>query len=97
MQGIIRTIRSGIEERQGVNINATQPLWPWIGEHARFLVTRVKVVSDGKTAHSRLKGKSAKVHGKMFGEEILRNRKSSHGKLTCMCEDGVCGDFIVGD
>ena len=97
MQGIIRTIRREIEERQGVNINATQPLWPWIGEHARFLVTRVKVVSDRKTARERLKGKSAKVQGKMFAEEILRNRRSSHRKLTCMCKDGVYVDFIVGD
>ena len=53
------------------------------------------VVADGKTAQERLKGKSGKVQGKMFAEEILLNRKSSHRKLTCMCEDAVYGDFIV--
>ena len=44
----------------GVKIDATHSIWPWIAEHAGFLLTRFEVGRDGKTAYERLKGKSAK-------------------------------------
>ena len=60
VQGMIRTIRSDIEGRWGVKIDATHSIWQWIAEHAGFLLTRFEVGRDGKTAYERLKGKSAK-------------------------------------
>ena len=91
-QGMIRTIRSAIEEM-------------WEGEDRRdtlcvavdrptriFLSTRFKVGSDGQTAYERLKGKSAKLPGLPLAEGILlkrRRAKRPHGKLTCTWEDGV--------
>ena len=39
VQGMIRTIRSDIEGRWGVKIDATQSIWPWIAEHAGFFLT----------------------------------------------------------
>ena len=47
---------------------------------------------DGKTAYERLKGKSAKVQGMTFAEEILWKRKREGGplgKLTGMWKDGI--------
>ena len=86
VQGMIRTIRSDIEGRWGVKIDATHSIWPWIAEHAGFLLTRFEVGRDGKTAYERLKGKSAKVQGIAFAEGILWKRKRAGGplgKLTC--------------
>ena len=92
VQGMIRTIRSDIEGRWGVKIDATHSIWPWIAEHAGFLLMRFEVGRDGKTAYERLKGKSAKVQGMAFAEGILWKRKRAGGplgKLTCMWEDGI--------
>ena len=104
---MIRTIRSDIEGRWGVKIDATHSIWPWIAEHAGFLLTRFEVGRDGKTAYERLKGKSAKVQGMSFAEGILWKRKRKGGplgKLTCMWEDGIylgvkatIAEIIVGN
>ena len=51
VQGMIRTMRSDIEGRWGVKIDATHSIWPWIAEHAGFLLTRFEVGRDGKTAY----------------------------------------------
>ena len=79
VQGMIRTIRSDIEGRWGVKIDATHSIWPWIAEHAGFLLTRFEVGRDGNTAYERLKGKSAKVQGMAFAEGILWKRKRAGG------------------
>ena len=75
-----------------MKIDATHTIWPWIAEHAGFLLTRFEVGRDGKTAYERLKGKSAKVQGMSFAGRIWWKRKRAGGplgKLTCMWEDGV--------
>ena len=92
VQGTIRTIRSDIEGRWGVKIDATHSIWPWIAERAGFLLTRFEVGRDGKTSYERPKGKSAKVQGMAFAEGILWKRKRAGGplgKLTCMWEGGI--------
>ena len=87
-------------------LQAVHSILPRIAERARFLCTRFEVGRDGKTAHERLEGKSAKVQVLMFGEGVSwkwKRRGSPLGKLTRMWEDGVClgvkgttGDIIVG-
>ena len=81
VQGMIRTIRSDIEGRWVVKVDATHSIWLWIAEHAGFLLTRFEVGRDGKTAYERLKGKSAKVQGIAFAEEILWKRTRAGGPL----------------
>ena len=77
VQGVIRTIRSDIEGRWRVKIDATHSIWPWIAEHAGFSLTRFEVGRDGTTAYERLKGKSAKVQGMALAEGILWKQKAS--------------------
>ena len=75
-----------------MKIDATHSIWPWIAEHAGFLLTRFEVGRDGKTAYERLKGTSAEVQGMAFAEVIFWKRKRAGGllgQLTCMWEDGV--------
>ena len=43
VQGMIRTVRIETEERWRVEIDATHSVWPWIAEHAGFLLTRFEV------------------------------------------------------
>ena len=63
VQGMIRTIRSTIEEHWEVRIGVAHSVWSWIAEQSGIVPTRFEVGRDGKTAHGRLKGKSAKVQG----------------------------------
>ena len=84
VQGMIRTIRSDIEGRWGVKVDATHSIWPWIAEHAGFLLMRFELERDGKTACETLKGKSAKVHGmawhslkESFGRESERTAREA--------------------
>ena len=70
VQGMIRTIRSAIEENWEVTIDVAHSVWPWIAEQAGFFLTRFEVGRDGKTAHERLKGESAKVQGMSFAEGV---------------------------
>ena len=51
VQGMIRMIRNDIEGRWRVKIDATHSIWPWIAEHAEFLLTRFEVGRDGKTTY----------------------------------------------
>ena len=100
VQEMIRTIRSDIEGRWGVKIDATHSIWPWIAEHAGLLLTMFEVGRDGKTAYERLKGKSAKVQGMAFAEGILWKRKRTGDRsgnyvhvggwhlLRCQSDDG---------
>ena len=71
VQGMIRTIRSSIEDKWEVKIKTSHPIWPWIAEHAAFLLSRFEVGRDGKTAYERVKGKAAKVQGMSFAEGVL--------------------------
>ena len=58
-----KTLRNKLED--------VHSIWPWITEHAGFLLTKLDVWRDGKTPYERLKGQSAKVQGTMFAEGIL--------------------------
>ena len=49
MQGVIRTIRSAIEENWEVKIDVTHFVWPWIAEQSGFLLpTRFEVGRETK-------------------------------------------------
>ena len=107
VQGLVRTLRSAVEEGWGVKLEVDHKVWPWLVEIAGWILTRAVVGTDGKTAHERLKGKIAKLPGFEFGEAVLWKRRREGGplgKLTCMWGDGVflgvegsTGELIVGD
>ena len=107
VQGVIRTMRSAVEEKWGVKLEVDHAVWPWLVEYAGWLLTRAEVGADGKTAYERSRGKEAKLPGVEFGEGVLWKRRREGGplgKLTCMWEDGVflgvkgsTGEMIVGD
>ena len=71
IQGMLRTLRSALEARWGVQLDPEHALWTWVVEYAGWPVTRGKVGHDGKTAYERIKGRRARVHGFEFGEKVL--------------------------
>ena len=90
VQGMIRTLRSALEERWQIELQTEHAVWCWLAEYAGWLVNRAEVGHDGKSAYERNKGKKAKVPGLEFGEGVLWKRKRMGGplgKLTCMWKD----------
>jgi hypothetical protein len=107
VEQMIRVLKSGLQERWGLNITTFHPIIPWLVEYAAFLLNRFEVGRDGKTAYERSKGKTAKSLGLEIGEAVLWRRKPVGGamaKLTCLWSDGVflgirgvSGEIIIGD
>lgn len=107
VQGMMRTLRSALEERLGVEWNVEHAVWAWLVEYAGWLVNRAEVGKDGRTPYERIKGKKAKLWGIEFGEAVLWKRRpvgGPLGKLSLMWSDGVflgvkgsTGELIVGD
>ena len=61
VQGLIRTMRSALEDKRGAKMPIEHPVWAWLVEYAGFLWTRFNVGKDGRTPYERMKGKKAKV------------------------------------
>ena len=66
VQGIVRTLRSALEERWGIVLGGGHAVWAWMVEYAAFLISRCEVGRDGKTAYERIKGKEARLQGFEF-------------------------------
>ena len=71
MEQLLRTLKSAFDERMGVRIDAKHPVLTWMCEYSGYLVNRLEVSADGKTAYERCKGKQAQVMGLEFGEKVL--------------------------
>ena len=107
VQGVIRTMRSALEEKWGVSIGIDHAVWSWLVEYAGWLITRCEVGKDGRTPYERMKGKKGRIQGMEFGEGVWWKRRREGGplgKLTSMWENGVflgvkgtTGEIIVGD
>ena len=106
VQGMIRVLRSALEDRIGTKIDGEHGIWPWLVEHVAFLLNRGEVGHDGKTAYERCKAKRGKMPGIELGEKVLWRRKpiGNHlAKLTSLWEDGIflgvkgsSGEFVIG-
>ena len=47
VQGMVRTLRSSLEEKCEKKFEAVHSIWRWIAEHAWFLLTRFEIGRDG--------------------------------------------------
>jgi hypothetical protein len=71
IEGHIRVMKSALEGRIGRRISAERRIVIFMADYAGYLVNRLEVGKDGKTAYERCKGKKAKVLGVEFGEKLL--------------------------
>ncbi len=60
-----------MDERIGVRISVKHPVLAWMSEYVSYLMNRLEVPKDGRTADGRVKGKRAQVMGIEFGEKAL--------------------------
>ena len=88
---MIRTLLSACEERLGTKIKAEDKLVIFMAEYAAYLMNRLEVGKDGKTAYERCRGKRATVMAIEFGEKLLWKvrQKSKMEKLNPRWEYGV--------
>ena len=80
LEGHIRVLLLALEARLGTTVDAKEPIVTYMPEYAAYLLNRLEVGKDGKTAYERCKGKRATVLGLEFGEKVLYKVKRD-GKL----------------
>ena len=71
VEGQIRVILLAVEATLGATVAATEPSVTCIPDHATYIINRLEVGKDGKTAYERVKGKVASILGLEFGEKVL--------------------------
>ena len=91
IEGLIRTMKSALADRLEGEIRAASPIVTFMLEYASYLVNRLEIGKDGKTAYERAKGKKATVLGIEFGEKVMWKRKSKNRleKLEPRWEFGI--------
>jgi hypothetical protein len=55
-KGLVRTLRSVIEEKLGVKIHLTDPVVPWLVRHAAHTITSSRVREDGRASYQVMNG-----------------------------------------
>jgi len=71
VKGMIRTLRSALEAKIGEPIKLDAPIVPWIVRHAAYILTRCRVLPDGRTAMQKMKGRTVNVPWVPLGETVL--------------------------
>ena len=91
LEGQVRVMLLALEERIGFKVDPKWPVVSFIPEYAAYLINRLEVGKDGKTAYERCKGKKATVLGIEFGEKLLYKVKFKDklSKLESRWEKGI--------
>ena len=90
----LRTMKSQLDERYGVRIDIKHPILTWMCEYSMYVLNRLEVGKDGKTAYERCKGKKAKVLGFEFGEKIQWKARPGTAQQGKMNARWGCGLFL---
>ena len=69
--GLVRTLKSCLEESILSKIHLNNPFVPWIGRHAGHPITVRRVREDGQTAYLVMKCRRTNAELVMFGECVL--------------------------
>ena len=91
VEGQMRALLLAVETRLGEEMKPTEPLAQFIPEFAAYLMNRLMVGKDGKSAAERIKGKRATVVGAEFGEKLLWKlpKQSKMAKMKQRWEYGI--------
>ena len=87
----IRILLLALEDRLGARVDAKEPIVSYMPEYAAYLLNRLEIGKDGKTAYERCKGKKATVLGLEFGEKVLYKvkRDAKQAKIRARWEYGI--------
>ena len=91
LEGQMRVMLLALEGRVGRTVDPEEAIVTFLPEYAAYLLNRLEVGKDGKTAYERVRGKRATVVGLEFGEKVLwRKRKADRmAKLRSRWSYGV--------
>ena len=91
IEGHVRILLLSLEGRVGSKVDAKEPIVSYMPEYAAYLLNRLEVGKDGKTAYERGKGKKATVLGMEFGEKVLYKvkREAKQAKIRSRWEYGI--------
>jgi hypothetical protein len=91
VEGQVRVLKLALEGRLGMKVTATSNIVTFLAEYAAYLVNRLEVGKDGKTAVERNKGKVASVMGIEFGEKLMfrKRLKDKSAKIEPRWEKGI--------
>ena len=70
LNGIVRTLRSALEERIGCTITINHPIFPWMVRHASQLIIRYQIRASGKTSFRMGKGVDSILPFAEFGKVV---------------------------
>ena len=92
-KGLVRTLRSVLEERLGMQIHLTDPVVPWVVRHAAHTITSSRVREDGRTSYQLMEGRRGNAKLVPFCETVLANIPTTqHKPATLRTAGGAeCG------
>ncbi len=97
-KGLVRTMRSALEENIGEKISMQDPVVPWMIRHAAHVITKCRVREDGRTSYQLMKGRRCNAKLVPFAEVVLfKIPKTQHkiGDFEDRWERGVWLGFIM--
>ncbi len=98
LKGLVRTLRSAIEEKTGEPIHVNDPIVPWLVRHAANIINTCRVREDGKTAVQLMKGRKMNAKLLPLGEVVLfkiPKTQNPPGDFENRWERGVWVGFII--
>ena len=98
VKGLVRTLRSAVEEKIGERISLDHPLVPWMVRHAGHTITRCRIRENGRTAYQIMKGRRSTAKLVPFAEAVLfktPKTKQMPGDFEDRWETGVWVGFVM--
>ena len=91
IEGGIRALLLGLQERLGRKIDARERIVSFIPEYVAYLLNRLSQGEDGKVPYERIRGKKPTILGLEFGEKLLYKvkRGSKLEKINERWEHGI--------
>ena len=71
VKGMLRTLKSGLEERMERKVPDDHPVMTWLVEHAAWILTTRPNGEDGQTPFQRVRGRPFTKRAVEFGERVL--------------------------
>ena len=93
IEGGIRALLLGLQERIGRKIDARERIVSFIPEYVAYLFDRLTQGEDGKVPYERIRGKKPTILGLEFGEKLLYKVKKG-SKLEKINERWEHGIFL---
>ena len=94
IEGKIRAVFLGLEERLGRKLDARERIVAFIPEYVAYLMNRLMEGTDGKVAYERIKGKKPTVLGIEFAEKVMYKLKKGprSEKINARWDWDLCGN-----